>query len=346
MNAVTTTQPKPTIKAGGQVSALVPQSLDEAFRVASAMAASGMTPKGVDKPEQVLVAIMAGAELGFAPFQAMQSFAVINGKPNIWGDALPALLWSSGFKIKEWFDNADEPTKAFCRITRPDGEEIERSFTLAQAKKAGLLGKQGPWQQYPERMLQMRARAFAARDGAADVLRGMHVAEEVQDYQPITARQVPAEGPGIAARLSAPAADAPREGFTAVHASPLGDDTSPDFEAETPSDAASETPASDGPPQPRTDAGETFPGDVEPAGEAEAAGPAEPNGNDGTGPAVDVLARVDRVIADFEFKSLAELKTTQADRRFQAFVAAVRAQAPEQADRVEQALARAVEAYG
>ena len=65
MNAVTTTQPKPTIKAGGQVSALVPQSLDEAFRVASAMAASGMTPKGVDKPEQVLVAIMAGAELGF-----------------------------------------------------------------------------------------------------------------------------------------------------------------------------------------------------------------------------------------------------------------------------------------
>ncbi|WP_392352996.1 hypothetical protein V8F63_09575 [Brevundimonas sp. LF-1] len=216
MNAVTTSQPRPQIVAGGQVSALVPQSLDEAFRVASAMAASGMTPKGVDKPEQVLVAIMAGAELGFAPFQAMQSFAVINGKPNIWGDALPALLWSRGFKIKEWFDNEDEPTKAFCRITRPDGDEIERSFSVGDAKKAGLLGKQGPWQQYQKRMLQMRARAFAARDGAADVLRGMHVAEEVQDYLPITARAVPTERPNLAARLAA-SNDAPREGFTSIH---------------------------------------------------------------------------------------------------------------------------------
>src|SRR5690606_32076322 len=132
------------------------------------------------KPEQVLVAIMAGAELGFAPFQALQSFAIINGKPNIWGDAIPALLWSRGFKIKEWFDNDDEPSKAFCRITRPDGEVIERTYSTADAKKASLIGKQGPWQTNQKRMLQMRARGFGARDGAADVLRGMQVAEEVQ----------------------------------------------------------------------------------------------------------------------------------------------------------------------
>lgn len=341
MNAVTTTQPKPPIKAGGAVSALVPQSLDEAFRLANAIAlAPNMAPKGLERPEQILVAIMAGAELGFAPFQAMQSFAVINGKPNIWGDALPALLWSSGFKIKEWFDNADEPTKAFCRITRPDGEEIERSFTLAQAKKAGLLGKQGPWQQYPERMLQMRARAFAARDGAADVLRGMHVAEEVQDYQPISARQVPVEGPGIAARLSAPAADAPREGFTAVHASPLGDDTIPDFEAETPSDAASEQPASD---SPRSDAGDTFPGDVEPAGEAEAAGPAEPNGNDGTGPAVDVVAWADKLIGELPFMTPQEVAALEKDRKALATFAILKVTDLAKAKDVEAAIASAKE---
>lgn len=339
MNAVTTTQPKPTIKAGGQVSALVPQSLDEAFRVASAMAASGMTPKGVDKPEQVLVAIMAGAELGFAPFQAMQSFAVINGKPNIWGDALPALLWSSGFKIKEWFDDADEPTKAYCRITRPDGEEIERSFSLADAKRAGLLGKQGPWQQYQKRMLQMRARAFAARDGAADVLRGMHVAEEVQDYQPITARQVPAEGPGIAARLSAPAADGPREGFNTVQGIDP-DDTIPDFEAETPSDAASETPAS-GPEAP--DAGDTFPGDVEPAGEAEAAGPAEPNGNDGTGPAVDVIAWADKLIGELPFMTPQEVAALEKDRKALATFAILKVTDLAKAKDVEAAIASAKE---
>lgn len=330
-------QPRPPMLAGGQVAALIPQSFDEAFRVASAMAASGMTPKGVDKPEQVLVAIMAGAELGFAPFQAMQSFAVINGKPNIWGDALPALLWSRGFKIKEWFDDEDAPKKAFCRITRPDGEEIERTFSLEDARKAALLGKQGPWQQYQKRMLQMRARAFAARDGAADVLRGMHVAEEVQDYQVVTARQVPAEGPNLAARLAGPAETS--EGFNAVHNTEISDEGE-----DQPSDSSPETPASDGPPCP--DAGDTFPGDRAPAGDAETAGSAEPNGNEGTGPAVDVLSRVETVIAEMEFKGLAALKEQQADRRFIGFVAAVRAQSPEAADRVEKALAGAIEAFG
>lgn len=336
-------QPKPPMMAGGQVAALVPQSLDEAFRVATAIAASGLAPKGVDTTEKVLVAIMAGAELGFAPFQAMQSFAVINGKPNIWGDALPALLWSRGFEIDEWFDNDDQPTKAFCKITRPGGKEIERSFSVAQAKQAGLLGKQGPWQQYQSRMLQMRARAFAARDGASDVLRGMLVAEEVQDYQPITARRVPAEGPGLAARLTAPKTDAATEGFNALHGSPLGDDEIPDFEAD-PSDA-SEQPASDGASD-QTDAGESFPGDLPVTGEGQTAGPAEANAVEGTGSAVDVLSRVPGVIADFEFKSLAELKMVQSDRKFAAFVAAVRAQSPDEADRVETALREAIEDFG
>lgn len=347
MNAVTTSQPRPQIVAGGQVSALVPQSLDEAFRVASAMAASGMTPKGVDKPEQVLVAIMAGAELGFAPFQAMQSFAVINGKPNIWGDALPALLWSRGFKIKEWFDNEDEPTKAFCRITRPDGDEIERSFSIGDAKKAGLLSKQGPWQQYQKRMLQMRARAFAARDGAADVLRGMHVAEEVQDYQPITARAVPTERPNLAARLAAPN-DAPREGFSAIHGL-SDDDHIPDFDAEPPSDAASNKPASD-PASDPSDAGAPFPGDLPPAEDTTASG-AEADADEGTSlavdpPSLDLIQGIEDFIAGLPFKSLAELKTLEASRNYKARLAALKVSAPDRAAEVERALSEALEAFG
>jgi len=249
---------------------------------------------------------MAGAELGFAPFQAMQSFAVINGKPNIWGDALPALLWSRGFKIKEWFDDEDAPKKAFCRITRPDGEEIERTFSLEDARKAALLGKQGPWQQYQKRMLQMRARAFAARDGAADVLRGMHVAEEVQDYQVVTARQVPAEGPNLAARLAGPAETS--EGFNAVHNTEISDEGE-----DQPSDSSPETPASDSPPCP--DAGDTFPGDRAPAGDAETAGSAEPNGDEGTGPAVDVIAWADKLIEDLPFWKPEQIAALESDRK-------------------------------
>ena len=52
---------------------------------------------------------------------------------------------------------------------------------MDDAKAAGLLGKQGPWTQYPKRMRQMRARAFAVRDVFPDVLKGLPVAEEVMD---------------------------------------------------------------------------------------------------------------------------------------------------------------------
>ena len=49
------------------------------------------------------------------------------------------------------------------------------------AKKASLWTKPGPWQQYPDRMLQMRARGFALRDTFADVLRGLISREEAED---------------------------------------------------------------------------------------------------------------------------------------------------------------------
>ena len=54
-----------------------------------------------------------------------------------------------------------------------------------------VAGKQGPWTQYPKRMRQMRARAFALRDVFADILKGMPIAEELQDY-PVSDR--PASG--------------------------------------------------------------------------------------------------------------------------------------------------------
>lgn len=228
MTQVVTTTPKPQIMAGGAVAALVPQSLDEAFRVSQAIAASGMAPKGMDRPEQVMVAIMAGAELGLPPFQALQSFAVVNGRPTLWGDGLMAVARAQGIQARETLDGDGDSMVATCSVTRPDtGEIIERSFSVPDAKKAGLWGKAGPWQQYPRRMLQMRARAWALRDGCADMLRGFQVREEVEDYQPV--RDVTRrEAPNLAARLAAPAeADLPAEGFTAVN-SPLGDDNIPE----------------------------------------------------------------------------------------------------------------------
>lgn len=173
------------IRAGGGVQAILPQSFEDAWRIAGALAASGMTPKDINTQEKVLVVIMAGAEIGMAPFQALQSFAVINGRPALWGDGMLATVRKFGVTVKETLsDGEGEAAIAYCTVTRPDTkEEITRSFSVNDAKAAGLWKKAGPWTTYPKRMLQMRARAWALRDGCADMLRGMKMAEEAQDVE-------------------------------------------------------------------------------------------------------------------------------------------------------------------
>lgn len=181
---------RPNLAAGGAVGALVPQTIDEAWRLSEAFAKAGILPRGISTAPQVMLVICGGAEVGFGPFQSLQSFYLVNNRLTLWGDAIPALLWSNGFKLKEWFENVDpaypDSMVAKCLVTRPDGTEIEGEFSVADAKEAKLWSKDGPWQTAKKRMLKMRARAFAARDGAPDVLRGIQIREEVEDYDIIT----------------------------------------------------------------------------------------------------------------------------------------------------------------
>ncbi len=159
---------------------LTPSSLAEAMEFAGMMSKSSIVPKDYqNNPGNVLVAIQWGMEIGLQPLQSMQSIAVINGRPSIWGDAMLALVRSSG--LLESINEDVTDSKAVCTIKRRGEQEVVREFSMQDAKQAGLTGKQGPWAQYPKRMLQMRARAFALRDVFPDVLRGVHVAEEAQD---------------------------------------------------------------------------------------------------------------------------------------------------------------------
>ena len=173
---------------GSAIGALIPQSLDDAFRLAKALAASGdMVPKHFQtKPEAVMAAIVRGMEIGLAPMQALSNIAVINGRASLWGDAMPALMQRAGHHIDVILTGEGDDMVATATLTRGDtGKEVVRTFSVVDAKKANLWGKQGPWQQYPKRMLSNRARAWAVRDGAADALMGLQVAEETSDYQTV-----------------------------------------------------------------------------------------------------------------------------------------------------------------
>ena len=66
-------------------------------------------------------------------------------------------------------------------VTRRNEGESSQAFSVADAKKAGLWGKQGPWTNYPDRMLLFRARGFILRDVFGDVLKGFKTTEELAD---------------------------------------------------------------------------------------------------------------------------------------------------------------------
>lgn len=183
--------------------AIRPQSLSEVMEYAKMISKSEMMPKDYrNKPENIVVAIQWGYEVGLNPIQALRNISIINGRPSIWGDAAIALVRASG--LLEYCNESIENGVAICAVKRKGEPEQVRTFSELEAKRAGLLNKQGPWSQYPQRMLQMRARGFALRDVFADVLNGVITAEEAQDTPADTERVTIAAEPAPVA-IAAPA---------------------------------------------------------------------------------------------------------------------------------------------
>ena len=164
-----------------------PTTLTEAMTFSDMLANSSMVPRAYQgKPQDILVCVQWGMEMGLAPMQALQNIAVINGKPSVYGDALMALVQASPVceDIEEFFEHEGTTNPvAVCVAKRKGRKPVTARFSVEDAKRAGLWAKQGPWTAYPKRMMQMRARGFALRDAFPDVLKGMITAEEAQDYQ-------------------------------------------------------------------------------------------------------------------------------------------------------------------
>jgi len=189
-----------------------PTTMGEAVQFSEMLASSSMVPKAYQgKPNDVLVCVQWGYEMGLAPMQALQNIAVINGKPSVYGDAMMALVQSSPVceDIEEYFEGEGTTNPvAVCVAKRKGRKPVITKFSVEDAKRAGLWGKGGPWTAYPKRMLQMRARGFALRDAFPDVLKGMITVEEAQDY-PDEAKPLPVAKPANPLDLVAKPAEIP-----------------------------------------------------------------------------------------------------------------------------------------
>ena len=169
---------------------LVIDTFEQAQKVADYINKSALVPDAYrGKPADIVIAMQYGMELGLSPMQSLQSVAVINGRPTIWGDALPAVV----MQHHDFEDlDAPEPTGsdpetwvASCTVRRRGRTPITRTFSTVDAKLAGLWKKSGPWSQYPKVMLMNRARAFALRAAFPDRMKGIITAEEAIDITPV-----------------------------------------------------------------------------------------------------------------------------------------------------------------
>lgn len=169
---------------------IVPKNIQDLKTFADMAAASDLVPREYKgKAGNCFIAIQFGAELGIPPLQSLQNIAVINGKPGVYGDVGKALLLGKGFGIEERdIKEIEVKLEAWCKITRPrhlnptNQPPTERTFSVAAAKTAGVWGV-NVHKTHPYRMLAWRAFWFAARDAAADVLKGICGIEELESYK-------------------------------------------------------------------------------------------------------------------------------------------------------------------
>lgn len=184
-------------------------TLAEIKEFCEVLSKTNMVPKAYqDKPGDILVAIIHGQEVGLPHLQALQSIAVVNGIPSIYGDAALAMVRASG-KLEdfdEWIEvdgvrqegsfpilkYADEKKEivAYCKSKRV-GMSRPRvtSYSVDDARRAKLWEKKGsggfetPWCTVPQRMLMWRARGWNLRDQFGDVLKGLAIYEEAMDIE-------------------------------------------------------------------------------------------------------------------------------------------------------------------
>ena len=158
------------------MTALVP--ISDIERMATAVAKSGLF--GIKTSEQGVALMLIAQAEGLHPAIAARDYHVIQGRPALKTDAMLARFQQAGGKViwKTYTD--DEVTGTF---SHPAGGELTVTWTLAQAKRIGLAGKDN-WKSYPRAMLRARCVSEGIRSVFPGCVVGVYTPEEVEDFSP------------------------------------------------------------------------------------------------------------------------------------------------------------------
>lgn len=176
----------------------------EVFRLADALSrAEGFVPSAyVGKPNAIAAAILTGIELNMGPMESLREVNVVKGRPTLSSGCMLARAIRAGVRV-EWMESS--ATTSRLKLTR-SGVSYEQAWTIEDAKRAGLLDKDGPWRTYPAAMLRARAISAAVRAFCPDVIGGggLYTPEEAADMPPVRRAELVAETHDEVGELRAP----------------------------------------------------------------------------------------------------------------------------------------------
>ncbi len=186
------------------------RGLNDLKEFAETAVTSGSAPKNMNTG-QAMMAIQAGLERGLGPLGGLQACVVINGVLSWRGWAAKGLIQQSGLLVpgtlRTWHEgNLDGPKAeavGYASAQRKGYDKpFVRTFSVKDARKAGLWTKSGPWTTRPGNMLEWRAIGDMARFEFPEILGGIPIADEVEGgYGP---PEVTVESPTERAQRPAP----------------------------------------------------------------------------------------------------------------------------------------------
>lgn len=147
---------------------------------------SGVVPQGTTQA-QAMAIIQTGREIGLQPMQALRSMSFIKGRLCMSVQLQLALARRQGVTVAEMVES-----EGMCEVVlKRESETITCQYTLADAKKAGLVRQDGNYDKYAKQMLRWRAIGDALRIIAPDTVMGLLDPIEAESIEPLIPAELP-----------------------------------------------------------------------------------------------------------------------------------------------------------
>jgi 5'-3' exonuclease len=157
---------------------LEPRNL-EAARVISKFLHESRLFSAYGSPQAVFSIILAGRELGLGTMASLRAFHVVEGKPSMAADFMRSLVLASG--KAEYFRITERTSERASWETKRKGDPAPTTltYTLDEAKAAGLVRPNSGWTRHVSDMLAKTASSKLARLAYPDLLFGLYSTAEM-----------------------------------------------------------------------------------------------------------------------------------------------------------------------